>query len=416
MQAIKYTFNIRKFALMLFSFMLCFFCVFPSILIEVKFLTLCVLMLFSLFFLREKISLISLCILLVLVSTGLWGSLYGVINSAPGALPVLRVMVIYPVLFFFISLMYRTEYNQSFLSLFLWIALIVGAFLLIFNILTIYVPNNGFVSFLQEQYKGLAVVDHQNGYFKFTLPTVTSVVYFLPFSIALFLCNKVYRKWAFLSICILSAVAILSGRRAIFIMTILGVIMVFLLTKNKYHNAENKIKVLNLISIFMVMFLLLLLLSFQDGWLEFYLSRIYSIFDFVSDDSNVERTLQFRSLMNGVYNAPFWGAGAGAGTDYSRSDTMSWAYELSYVALIYQYGIIGGGIYFAIAIYLIYKMISFVNIEGRDSFYFPFLCGMISFLFANATNPYLGKLDYIWVILFPFIFILKENKTIKIEG
>lgn len=39
--------------------------------------------------------------------------------------------------------------------------------------------------------------------------------------------------------------------------------------------------------------------------------------------------------------------------------------------------------------------------------------GMSSFLLANATNPYLGKLDYIWIILLPIFFILKSPKEIK---
>jgi len=36
---------------------------------------------------------------------------------------------------------------------------------------------------------------------------------------------------------------------------------------------------------------------------------------------------------------------------------------------------------------------------------FPTLVGMISFLIGNATNPYLGKFDFMWVIFVPVLII-----------
>jgi hypothetical protein len=35
------------------------------------------------------------------------------------------------------------------------------------------------------------------------------------------------------------------------------------------------------------------------------------------------------------------------------------------------------------------------------NFEFPFLAGLICFMIANGTNPYLAKFDYMWIIFIP---------------
>ncbi|APO80680.1 hypothetical protein BL240_03900 [Pseudomonas putida] len=80
---------------------------------------------------------------------------------------------------------------------------------------------------------------------------------------------------------------------------------------------------------------------------------------------------------------------------------MPWAYELFYVSLIFQYGIFGFVIYGLGVVALIVFLAQQVRRKGRDSFEFCFLSGLVSFLLATATNPYLAKFDYMWVLFIP---------------
>jgi O-antigen ligase len=82
--------------------------------------------------------------------------------------------------------------------------------------------------------------------------------------------------------------------------------------------------------------------------------------------------------------------------------SQPWAYELYYLALLYQTGLLGLAAYAAGIGWLYYsalKLIRRSELAGR--FMAPIIVGMSCFLVANATNPYLPKFDGIWTIFLP---------------
>lgn len=406
--------NSKRIALFFLSLLILICSLFPSILLSVKFVLILLIIIFSLSLLsKEKFNFQSFIFLLIILLVSLWGSLYGVIQNTPGALPVLRVMLIYPILFFIFSLIYDENQNDKFIKLLLISGLSVGVFLSIFNFLGVFLPSNPLYQMIMGQYGDLAVIDEGNGeYFKFTLPTVTSILFYLPFSIGVFIGSGKYQRLSFWAILFLLIPAILSGRRAIFLMTLLGVFLVILINRC-FFDKNMKISQKKIgIKSWVVLFLCICFgLYFYGEYLDFYINRLLSIFDFTGDDSNLERVLQFKALYMGIVDSPILGNGAGAASSYLRSDTLPWAYELSYVALIFQYGILGTLIYFLFSFYLILFMFKRISTHGKDNIYYPFLMGLISFLLANATNPYLGKLDYLWILFVPFTFSLRSNKN-----
>jgi O-antigen ligase len=139
----------------------------------------------------------------------------------------------------------------------------------------------------------------------------------------------------------------------------------------------------------------------ENQYLGFYIDQISSILDFSDNQSNIERKLQFDALFDGIKQSPIYGQGAGAAASYIRSESQPWAYELSYIALAFQYGIVGLFVYAAGPIFLIFSLAKYTRIHGRNTFEFSLLAGFISFLIANGTNPYLAKFDYMWVIFIP---------------
>jgi len=143
------------------------------------------------------------------------------------------------------------------------------------------------------------------------------------------------------------------------------------------------------------------------------LANVGSIFNFDSNASNLERMFQFDALVQGICDNPVFGAGAGAVAAYSRSDTQPWAYELYYIAVAFQYGLIAFIIYSSGIMYLLWNQAKCACSKTLDEpsrlFFVCFLSGFISFIISSATNPYLCTFDYMWVIFIPVIMINAKN-------
>ena len=406
--------KIKSIVLFFLAVLLTLCCILPTILVPIKFiLILIALGLILFYFYNTKVKFFGIFLIFSLVLVGVFGSLHGLLNNGAGALVVMRVMVIYPILFLFFSLAYSYEDNDKLYSLLIFISLILGIFLILFNYLNIYYPSNFLIVFLNNQYQDEAVVDDGLDYFKFTIPTVSSTIFFLPYSIGVLISSKKYRLIALFSLITLVISGLLTGRRALFVTTIIGLIFTLFISSKNYRFKDNKLNRWYMIIILVILIIFSFYFINQFAYMDYFMQRIDSIFDFVNDESNVERKLQFNALIESIKNNPLLGVGAGVGGSYIRSIEQPWAYELSYIALIFQYGILGSLIYLTFTIVIVYKLLKLIKIYGRDSLYFPFLMGMLSFLLANATNPYLGKLDYIWIILLPIFFILKSPKEIK---
>jgi O-antigen ligase len=119
-------------------------------------------------------------------------------------------------------------------------------------------------------------------------------------------------------------------------------------------------------------------------------------------------------MMAEFVNSPLFGSGAGAAAQYQRSIEQPWAYELAYIAFLFQYGVVGFIIYAAGIILLTYHLTAQIKKNGRNSFEFFYLAGFISFMIANATNPYLAKFDYMWVLFIP-VAIMNQSLLRKIS-
>jgi hypothetical protein len=125
------------------------------------------------------------------------------------------------------------------------------------------------------------------------------------------------------------------------------------------------------------------------------------------DKGAAYRREQFHALLDGWTESPLLGAGHGASAYGSiRSKTAPWEYELYYLALLYQTGIVGFAAYGA-GVFWIYWMGVRIIRAGGDLSALSVAClvGLSSFLIANATNPYLPGLDGILMIFFPLALI-----------
>ena len=141
-------------------------------------------------------------------------------------------------------------------------------------------------------------------------------------------------------------------------------------------------------------------------------------FRFDSDVVAMSRRDQFVALVGGWLEQPVFGSGHGApAPGVIRSIETPWAYELTYVALLYHAGIVGVVAYGS---GLLWMFITARRIAATGWSQAPYLIstlvGLSSFLLANATNPYLEKYDSIWVLFMPVAFINVWFATLSAGG
>jgi len=204
---------------------------------------------------------------------------------------------------------------------------------------------------------------------------------------------------------------ILSARRALWLVTLLTPLFIFLLwlllvRKERLTNIRAMASKVSFLCLF------LSTLAFLSSHLyEFNLVKMAEEFVGGFDFSGIgqgeaARAEQLDALVRGWLEHPILGAGLGASAEAYGSvrSERPWEYELYYVALLYQVGIIG---FIFLASGVVWTYFMGVRIIKRDKMLrrsmLPILVGMLSMLIANATNPYLVRFDGIWVIFLPLI-------------
>jgi O-antigen ligase/polysaccharide polymerase Wzy-like membrane protein len=350
----------------------------------------------------------------ILFSTmGFLWSFYGVSRGNPGATRVLTVMAIYPLLFTLLGYLWKPGDAARLQKAFLWFG-----FILVFS-QALYIGSSAgldggfFYRGIQSLYGDVAVVDQGDNYFLFTLPSVASLIFFLPFYFVGFLFDSKFNiKYIIL---LLSAVVIvlLTGRRAIYLSFAMSILLISGIITVGYLFFPRRVPRLpsgrlTFVCLGLTLFIVLLLsVGLQNQ--EMLLSSLQSIFDFQSNESNLERKYQYEALKEAIGENVIFGAGAGAAASYSRSFEQPWAYELFYVSLIFHYGILGFVIYVSGFLFLVWGQLKCIFAQELDHqsrlFALCFLAGFFSFIIATATNPYIGKFDYMWVVFIPVLMI-----------
>jgi hypothetical protein len=131
-------------------------------------------------------------------------------------------------------------------------------------------------------------------------------------------------------------------------------------------------------------------------------------FDFTGggDEGASVRYEQYESLMRAWWNGNIlFGEGNGSCTEVLRdSENMPWSYELTYVYMLFSTGIVGvifyttwfgwGLVRLRNALALRKDMVQYIT---------PIVTGTFAFLIVAASNPYIGRFDYLWIVFLPHL-------------
>lgn len=332
----------------------------------------------------------------------------GVIYNAPGAIKVGTVYVLWPLLYLFLMGALRNpECYLAFIKVIIIGSILssLSGFLSVFEVFAF--GSSGIADSLGGQ------VGIYDGKIEFFLMNSGTVIFALPFLLCILMLpaamNPIGRFWlnlSFIAFILCIFCVLIAGRRALTVVGLLSPIIVFILfrlTGIKFVMQWRHLFISLLIGIASVVLIFYLF----DLDITVILDDFFSGFDFdaASTDrrSSGVRMEQFSALIDGWLKRPFFGHGLGSGVEGVIRDSDSpWAYELTYVAILFQVGIVGFLIYTVALSWLFVRSVILIRrINEAAMLLLPLLAGSVGFLLATATNPYLLKFDYLWVIFLP---------------
>lgn len=197
-----------------------------------------------------------------------------------------------------------------------------------------------------------------------------------------------------LSLVLCLSLAILSGRRALWLCTaftplIIG-ILGFLSGGFKVMKSGGKL-VLALYAFLFVFSLVYIMASPPMTTDVGFIDHIESAFS--SED---ERTIQSGYLIRSFLESPYLGTGFGAYGGYVRSEDP-WKYEMTYHKMLFNLGILGVTFLSALISVYFYRLVSAMRSRERDTFIpFGILVSWLSLLIGAYSNPYFGSFGFMF--------------------
>ncbi len=326
--------------------------------------------------------------------------------------------IVWPILYFIFTI---GLYKKTTLLFFVKVLIIsnfcislylIGSALSLFGIL----PHIPFLTFDMAE----IAWDFDVGLAKIQIPAIISLMFTIPFILALTLLSKKesfgFKKWFFYLSVLLSVIAaILSVRRALLLNVLLGIgFTIFfsfwahaesrrILYKNFFRIAIAGAVVLSGVFVY----------ATRSGFIDIGLvfqkfTDVFASRQNLSDQSVATRYDQLDLLLKSWWQKPLFGHGHGAVSDFViRSHEKPWLYELSYAALLFQTGAIGLTVYFLLIGWPVYKGLKLIRKGNAETalLVIPLIVGCICFLIANGTNPYLQSYDCMWTVFFPVAII-----------
>jgi hypothetical protein len=338
----------------------------------------------------------------------IWGFLYlllGFFNENEGVSSLFSIFFIWPIIYLiFIS---RIRTLEIFKKLFLTIK-IASLFISLYTILY-YLSLKTMLINPAIFHMAMQSFDMINpSEYDISAAYITSLMYIVPFNISLLIFQKQQQKseilflWLLLILNLITV--ILVNRNALVIVVVLSpfisLILLRIIEKESFFSFTVS---LITFKFFIFIFIFIFITSFFfTNELQIIFDNLILGFQFSSPEaaSAYARYEQFFALIEGWKKNIFFGNGIGATLEhFSRNDKYPWAFELSYVVLLFTTGLVGVLFYFTLIFILIKKniFIAKINQEYRI-FIVSTLTGMISFMIANATNPYLYTFEHMWAL------------------
>lgn len=340
----------------------------------------------------------------------------GAVHGGRGALAVLTTYVVWPVVFSaLLTLLTHEKQLRSIVHVLTWSGLLALAYIVLFTLsMTGWISPSWVPPIYDETQSGLAVGE---GFLEVSVRQLSSLLFLGPCFLGLLVAWPALRQSlrSRLGLLLIVAGALLvsafGGRRALLVGMVVGFLVATLLVqflpralRAQANGQVRRTAALSAVLLGLAVVAFSVHFEFDVGsYLEFLATGL----DFENDRSAIARREQLWALLGAWLERPWLGWGLGTSVHgFLRSATHPWAYELSYVALLFQTGVLGVTIYALGVIWIVCQGIRVIRIGGVAAGHMVgALTGMAAFLVGNATNPYLQKFDFMFVLFYPLAVI-----------
>lgn len=361
-------------------------------------------------FLRQRVSIHPIVIgwTALIVATGLTFMGFGAVNGAPGSLRVGTVYVLWPIVYtILIGGLTSIHIFRGIVRVLVLAAIAISSYGLLFLLVTRgVVPERFYIALDQGQATGFNFETQE-----FNLFSLSTLLFLIPFLLTATLTWPqklkllIGRRLLWIATATALTAAFLSGRRGLWL--VISVSPIIALVARAILPQANRTRRLLRTGVVLTLAAALILGALQaTGAVNAgaMMRMFVSAFDLNSETARQE---QIHALIRGWSDSPFIGAGHGAVAPGSiRSLDLPWSYELTYLALLFHTGVVGFILYSLPVLWIYWAGFKVCRAGGvLGLMLIPVLAGMTGFLLANATNPYLAKFDFMWVIFLPVAII-----------
>jgi hypothetical protein len=348
---------------------------------------------------------------LLLVGLGTCGTLLGTIRHDPGAIPNISIYILEPLLLgLLLPLTSRSEFDLKVLLGTLDVALIGVAIAGIMVFLKL--PIGAIASHTHT------AIDLTGGAIRTNYPGYNSFAFLAPYGLARgFIGTATFpistARRALLISAALSGL-VLSGRRILYLEV--PVCLVFAIgasyrARRLADTSKNRRRpLLTILSFTGGVLLLAAMLNIIGLSLSSAISRTLSNVTLVDRTGLLSQEAHF--LVQWWLASPIIGHGSGAMiSGYARSMTQPWQFELTYLSVLMQFGLVGFGILAGCSVWIVRNL-------GRMVGWFPpgraVQAGFIGVLLASIADPYLFTSSGIWMFFVPFAVAAQWHSTVSL--
>lgn len=371
----------------------------------------------------------------LVVLPGIWGAIYGFSSGNIGAQKELAVFVMAPIVYLLVFR--RPVFGLSSIKYIeLTLKVICAANLLVFFFL--FFTETGSLRALLEA-ATLFRIQFPDGYTKVYTLQITSLIFLLPV-----MAGYYYFRQSWINFCLVTAallMALLSGRKAILILFTALTVCAWLYHMYRYRDLKAAAKLISPWVLALVMFPQVAafdesayaqamfnsfpelgdsvkrrgvqepfapMMKEQGEFASLYASRSnacamenYLDAGLASDKLGaVVRQAQISTLVKEIAGRPWFGSGLGyVTTDCIRSGEQPWRFELTYLGMALNIGLVGIAIF--VLVYLRWLKGALSALLPRQMTV-PLLCGSVFFVICSASNPYILSVEYLWIFFIPF--------------
>lgn len=341
----------------------------------------------------------------------------GILRATPGATREAAVYIVWPI----VHLLYLPVLREPVLrwlgQVLLWATIAIGVMGIYFVAsMAQLVPQFVLPVWLTEE-SGFAV-SFLDGFVRARFLGINSLPFLLPYCLSALLVGQgvVGRRAPALRFLVIAAVvigvicALVSTRRALWVVLPLAVLLTVAFATQLpggWRRLPLRGAVSTLAAVIMLVASVPVLLASRNilagGGISTYVGEGFSRRgNDVAAEPNI-RANQAELLIDRIAEAPLLGHGLGSYAPRVIRDFLRpWSYELYYLALAMQVGILGLLILTAGIGWIVWTVIQRLRADDPlADLSIPMTVGMLCYLVAAATNPYLPRFDGLWVIFLP---------------